>query len=59
MELEPTKCVNGNLLFCPKLFDYVEIDFSDRSLRDGDTLLDIDSHIVFYSLVGSKKQIIF
>jgi FkbM family methyltransferase len=55
MELNPTECVDGNLLFCPQLYDYVEMDFLDKNLTEGDTFLDVGSHIGFYSLAASKK----
>ena len=55
MELNPAECVDGNLLFCPQLYDYIEIDFLLNNLDSNDVFVDVGSHIGFYSLVASKK----
>jgi len=55
MELDPRECVDGNLLFCPQLYDYKEIRFMDKHLGSDDVFVDIGSHIGFYSLMASRK----
>ena len=55
MELNPAESVDANLLFCPQLYDYAEQDFLEKNLLQGDTFLDVGSHIGFYSLLASKK----
>ncbi|MFO7557201.1 MAG: FkbM family methyltransferase [Desulfobacterales bacterium] len=55
MELDPRECVDGNLLFCPQLYDYKEMMFMDKNLKGDDVFVDIGSHIGFYSLMASRK----
>lgn len=55
MLLDPAECVDGNLLFCPQLYDAAEIDFLLNHLRDDSVFVDVGAHIGFYSLQASKK----
>ena len=55
MELDPRECVDGNLLFCPQLYDYKEISFLLSVLDPDDVFVDVGSHIGFYSLMASKR----
>lgn len=55
MELDSTQCVDGNLLFCPQLYDSKEIDFLNNNLNMGDVFVDLGANIGFYSLMASKK----
>src|SRR6266542_2789707 len=52
MELDPSECVDGWLLFCPQLYDRDEIRFVRRSLRPGDVFLDVGSNIGYYALAA-------
>ena len=54
MELDPSEDVDGNLLFCPQLYDFQEMDFISKNLKDGDCFVDVGSHIGLYSLMASK-----
>ena len=54
MILDPSECVDGNLLFHPQLYDREEIKYLRGNLREGDVFLDIGANIGFYSLVVSK-----
>lgn len=55
MQLDSRQCVDGNLLFCPQLYDHVEISFLLNNLSTNDWFLDVGSHIGFYSLMASKR----
>ena len=54
MQLDPYECVDGALLFYPHLYEYREIEFMRKHLREGDIFLDIGAHIGFYSLIASR-----
>ncbi len=54
MLLDPCECVDGGLLFYPRLYDRREIDFLRTTLQEGDTFIDVGANIGFYSLVASK-----
>lgn len=55
MELDASEVVDGNLIFCPHLYDQVEIQFLLGHLNAGDNFVDVGSHIGFYSLMASKR----
>lgn len=55
MELNPHEAVDRNLLFCPQLYDPLEIGFMLKVLGAEDVFVDVGSHIGFYSLMASKK----
>ena len=55
MELDPTEAVDGNLLFCPQLYDALEIDYLCTQLRGGDTFVDVGAHIGFYALMAATR----
>lgn len=55
MELDPAEAVDGNLIFCPQLYDAAEIRFLLSHLSDADTFVDIGSHKGFYSLMASRR----
>ena len=54
MELDPSEDVDGNLLFCPQLYDFKEMEFISKILKTDDCFVDVGSHIGFYSLMASK-----
>src|SRR5205823_4911444 len=41
MNLDPSDWVEGGLLFWPQLWDYQEFEYLVRTLREGDTFLDV------------------
>jgi FkbM family methyltransferase len=53
--LDPGEAVDGNLIFCPQLYDTAEIHFLLTHLADEDTFVDIGSHKGFYSLMASRR----
>ena len=55
MELDPAEAVDGNLIFCPQLYDDVEIEYLLAHLDAADTFIDIGAHIGFYSLMAAKR----
>jgi len=54
MELDPSECVDGNLLFLPQLTDQHERRFLTRFLRPGDTFVDVGANIGFYALLAAR-----
>ncbi len=54
MILDPSECVDCNLLFHPHLYDREEIKYLRGNLYEGDVFLDIGANIGFYSLVASR-----
>ncbi|MBD1835567.1 FkbM family methyltransferase [Cyanobacteria bacterium FACHB-472] len=54
MKLNPDECVDGNLLFCPQLYDYKEVSFLKENLLPGSCFIDIGAYIGFYSLIASR-----
>ncbi|HET8712395.1 MAG TPA: FkbM family methyltransferase [Gemmatimonadales bacterium] len=56
MELDPSEAVDGNLLFCPQLYDTAEIAYLQSALQDGDTFVDIGAHIGFYALMAARRM---
>lgn len=55
MELDPAEAVDGNLIFCPQLYDAPEIAFLMSQLAAGDTFVDIGAHVGFYALMAAKR----
>ncbi len=54
MLLDPCECVDGGLLFYPKLYDARELSFMRETIKPGDVFLDIGANIGLYSLVASQ-----
>jgi FkbM family methyltransferase len=54
MELDPSECVDGALLFAPQLYDRREFELLKSLLRPGDLFLDAGANIGIYSLVASR-----
>jgi FkbM family methyltransferase len=54
MELDASEDVDGNLLFCPQLYDFKEMAFMYSILKSGDCFIDVGAHIGLYSLMASK-----
>jgi FkbM family methyltransferase len=54
MELDPSECVDGALLFAPQLYDYREFKLLRELIRPGDVFLDAGANIGAYSLVASR-----
>jgi FkbM family methyltransferase len=55
MELEPAEAVDGNLLFCPQLYDAEEVRFLLDRLPPDAVFVDIGAHKGFYSLMASTR----
>jgi FkbM family methyltransferase len=55
MRLDPSECVDANVLFYPQLYDHTEIRFLQKLLRPGDCFLDLGANIGFYSLCASRS----
>jgi len=55
MELDPTERWMGNLLFCPQLYDPVEVDFLMRHLDSTDAFVDVGAHIGFYLSIDGVR----
>lgn len=63
MELDPSECVDGALLFCPQLYDRRERKFLASFLKDGDVFIDMGANVGAYSLycsslVGPRGRVI-
>lgn len=54
MELDPSECVDGGLLFYSHLYDRKERDFLSSFLKEGDIFIDIGANIGAYSLFCSS-----
>ncbi|HMJ89701.1 MAG TPA: FkbM family methyltransferase, partial [Candidatus Acidoferrum sp.] len=54
MELDPSECVDGALLFAPQLYDRREFELLKSLIRPGDLFLDAGANIGIYSLVASR-----
>jgi len=54
LELDPSECVDGNLLFLPQLTDRPERNFLTAFLKPGDTFVDVGANIGFYSLLAGR-----
>jgi len=54
MELNPSECVDGELLFYPHLYDRKERKFLASYLKAGDVFIDIGANIGAYSLFCSS-----
>jgi FkbM family methyltransferase len=54
MRLDPHECIEGNLLFCPQLYEHKEIAFLRKHLQPGDVFVDVGANIGLFSLVGSR-----
>ncbi|HMS98872.1 MAG TPA: FkbM family methyltransferase [Saprospiraceae bacterium] len=55
MQLEPSESIDSGLLFFPQYFDYRELEAICGVVSNEWTILDIGSHIGFYSLYLSNK----
>lgn len=55
MELNPNETVDGNLIFCPQLYDYNEVKFLLENLNQDDCFIDVGANVGFYSLMASKR----
>ena len=53
MALDPNECVDSALLFCPQLYERLEVQCLRKFLRPGDSFLDAGANIGFYSLVAA------
>ncbi len=54
MELDPSECVDGALLFAPQLYDHREFSLLRELIKPGDVFLDAGANIGIYSLVASR-----
>lgn len=54
MELDPSECVDGALLFAPQLYDHREFTLLRGLIKPGDVFLDAGANIGIYSLVASR-----
>lgn len=54
MELEPSECVDGGILFYPQLYDWRELDFIRKNLIEGGRFVDAGANIGWYSLIASQ-----
>lgn len=54
MILEPTDCVERQILFSPQLYEWREISNLRKHLKAGDTFLDAGANVGFYSLIASE-----
>jgi FkbM family methyltransferase len=54
MELDPRESVDGNLVFCPHLYDRMEISYMRDHLGADATFVDIGANVGFYSLMAAK-----
>src|SRR5687768_276637 len=54
MDLDPSECVDGALLFAPQLYDHREFQLLRSLVRPGDAFLDAGANIGIYSLVASE-----
>jgi FkbM family methyltransferase len=55
MELDPAENVDGNLLFCPQLYDRRELQVLLAALRPGDVFVDVGAHIGLYALLAARR----
>lgn len=55
MQLDPSECIDSGLLFFPQYYDFAELDAICNIITDNGTIIDIGSHIGFYSLFLSKR----
>jgi len=55
MELDPAEAVDGNLIFCPQLYDAMEVRFLMSHLAVDDTFVYVGAHKGFYSLMASRR----
>jgi FkbM family methyltransferase len=53
MILDPSDCVEGQLLFSPQLYDPKEVTYLRRHLKQGDTFVDAGANVGFYSFLAS------
>jgi len=54
MVLDPSENIEGQLLFCPQLYDWVEIECLRKRLKPGNTFLDAGANVGFYSLIAAQ-----
>lgn len=54
MDLDPSECVDGALLFAPQLYDHREFALLRELIKPGDVFLDAGANIGIYSLVASR-----
>ncbi len=54
MKLEPSECIDGGLLFYPRLYDRREVAYLRAHLRRGDVFIDAGANVGFYSLIASE-----
>ena len=54
MNLDPSECVDGSLLFYPHLYDWEEVEFIRNNLGTSGVFVDAGANIGFYSLVASQ-----
>jgi FkbM family methyltransferase len=54
MVLDPLDNLEGQFLFCPHLYDRIEIACLRKHLKRGDTFLDAGANVGFYSLIASQ-----
>lgn len=55
MELDPAEAIDGNLIFCPHLYDSAEVAFLLDHLSEDYTFIDVGAHKGFYSLMASRR----
>jgi FkbM family methyltransferase len=55
MELDPAEAVDGNLLFCPQLYEWREITYLIENLGTDDNFVDVGAHIGLYSLMACTR----
>lgn len=55
MELDPRESVDGNLVFCPQLYDRMEIAYMLGALGADDTFVDVGAHVGFYALMATRR----
>jgi FkbM family methyltransferase len=55
MRLTPSEALDGQLLFCPQMYERIEMVRLQRYLQPGHVFLDAGSNIGFYTLVASRR----
>ncbi len=53
MVLDPSECVDSALLFCPHLYERLEVQWIRELLPPGGCFVDAGAHIGFYSLIAA------